>query len=466
MKKMREVLATVWREAVDLGGATGREEARRRTHATLSREISEMRHQWLGTMSAGCTATHGLHEACDLSCTACYLSRTANATPPLPFAEAKKQLDEIRAHTGPAGSVQLTAGEVTLLPVEDLARIVRYARDIDLDPMVMSHGQTFAENPRYLYELMHAGLQKVAIHIDSTQRGRRGHTKNAREADLTDIRDEFATLIREARRHTGRTLHAAHTVTITDDNIDELPGVVRWFVRSTDAFRILSLQPVADVGRTRVSAIGRTDLWKRVCEGAGLPLNPHTFTMGHPRCNGICLFFVVRFESEVRIVEVRRTGAPIDARFADELLRGAFRGFHIDDASRAALWGRFIGLFARSPKYLWQWPGYSLYRLVDGNLTWLFRFMKTVLTRGEWKVSPAAIVVHNFMSESELHTDEAKQRLAACSFKVPVEGRMVSMCEFNATELRAEQNRKLQAQTISLRTSAQVRRATAKPVTA
>ena len=38
--------------------------------------------QVLGRYSAGCAATWGVMERCDFACTACYLAKGANATPP------------------------------------------------------------------------------------------------------------------------------------------------------------------------------------------------------------------------------------------------------------------------------------------------------------------------------------------------------------------------------------------------
>jgi hypothetical protein len=40
------------------------------------------------------------------------------------------------------------------------------------------------------------------------------------------------------------------------------------------------------------------------------------------------------------------------------------------------------------------------------------------------------------MSHDEIRTDTGRDRLAACAFKLPVDGRMVSMCEVNATGVR------------------------------
>jgi hypothetical protein len=54
------------------------------------------------------------------------------------------------------------------------------------------------------------------------------------------------------------------------------------------------------------------------------------------------------------------------------------------------------------------------------------------------------------MSRDELHTDAGRARLDACSFKVPVDGQMVSMCELNGTALRHDLNRAVQKKSASL----------------
>ena len=122
--------------------------------------------QVLGRHSAGCSATYGVMEACDFKCTACYLADDANSTPPLPFEEVKEQLNAIRAHLGPWGNTQITAGEVTLLPCDDLVRILQYCQEIQLSPMLMTNGQTILKDPKYLERLvMEGGLEKISIHI-------------------------------------------------------------------------------------------------------------------------------------------------------------------------------------------------------------------------------------------------------------------------------------------------------------
>ena len=45
---------------------------------------------------------------------------------------------------------------------------------------------------------------------------------------------------------------------------------------------------------------------------------------------------------------------------------------------------------------------------------------------------PLMLVVHKFMNVEELDTELGRERLRACVFRLPVDGRMVSMCKMNA----------------------------------
>jgi hypothetical protein len=78
-------------------------------------------------------------------------------------------------------------------------------------------------------------------------------------------------LVEAVRRQTGKPLYAAQTVTITPQNFDDIPDVVEWAIRHADSFRILSLLPVAEVGRTAdrgAEHITMEGLWNKVCAGA------------------------------------------------------------------------------------------------------------------------------------------------------------------------------------------------------
>ena len=89
--------------------------------------------QTMGRSHHSCGATYGLLERCNFACTSCYLGKGANATAALSSEEVRHQLDTLRRFLGPQGKAQITAGEVTLLPVAVLGSYVRYAIAIGLD---------------------------------------------------------------------------------------------------------------------------------------------------------------------------------------------------------------------------------------------------------------------------------------------------------------------------------------------
>ena len=149
--------------------------------------------QGLGQKTTGCGATIGTQPRCDFACTGCYLGREANHIPALPTAAILRQLDELRRWLGPKSNVQITDGEVTLRPVEELVEILRYARSIGVVPMVMTHGDSFRRRPGLLERLMtEGGLTEVSIHVDITQRGREGYPVAKSEQELMPLREELA----------------------------------------------------------------------------------------------------------------------------------------------------------------------------------------------------------------------------------------------------------------------------------
>ena len=96
--------------------------------------------QGLGRKATGCGATIGIQPRCNFACTGCYLGHEANRIPALPTDAVLAQLAELRRFLGPKSNVQITDGEVTLRPVEELVAILRHARSIGVIPMVMTHG--------------------------------------------------------------------------------------------------------------------------------------------------------------------------------------------------------------------------------------------------------------------------------------------------------------------------------------
>lgn len=399
--------------------------------------------QGLGQKATGCGATIGIQPRCDFSCTGCYLGAEANRIPALPTEAILAQLDELRAWLGPKSNVQITDGEVTLRPVEELTRILRYARSIGVVPMVMTHGDNFRRQPGLLDRLVEeGGLTEVSIHVDITQRGRDGYPVPKDEEELMPLRDEFATMVRETRRRTGRPLRAAMTLTVTRQNLPQMAGVVRWLIRNRDAFSLVSFQPLAQVGRTRkgLEGVSADELWGEVGKATadfGLTIQgtgPMHF--GHPECTRFVPLLVLEREEELRLVQFirdRPEDVAIMQEFFDRGLGGvAFR----DDLPLEAL-ARGAGLIRRAPGWFlgpvrrWVATRVRETGTSPGGLL-------LDMVRGKLRLDGFTLTSHHFMSPAELQTEVGKERLAACVFRLPYKGEMVPMCRMNAAGVREQ----------------------------
>ena len=432
------------------------------TRANLQRLWGELapelqtRAQLFGRQWEGCGATLGAMPRCDFACTACYLGSEANAVPPASLSALREQLRLLRSRVGRRGNVQLTDGELTLRPVEELVELVRMARELELIPMLMTHGDAIRRDPGLLERLVvEGGLSEISFHVDTTQRGRFGvsHPDGERalaEVDLHPLREEFGDIVRDIRRRTGRELRVASTVTVTASNLEGVSAIASWMLANNDVFRILSFQPVARVGRTRERVgVTRAELWARVAEGLGEPadaLMSSNQLFGHPDCTHVVMGAVWRSASAVpRFVPLRD---PADERSERDLEHffERFGGLSFRDDTRPEAALRVIGLLLASPGFwLGRAPGFArrwlarLARVADcsggssagGSLRALTR-----MATGRARLGAMALVSHHFMDARELETEVGRARDAACVFRVPYKGELVSMCRLNATGLR------------------------------
>ncbi len=402
--------------------------------------------QMYGRHEEGCGATIGVMPKCDFACRGCYLGADANRTPELPLADVKAQLDLLRAALGPWGNVQLTDGEVALRPAEDVIEILRHARDIELIPMLMSHGDGFLRDPDLLKRLMvEGGLEELSLHIDTTQRGRRDREFKyaTREAELMDLRARFVAMIRRVRRETGRTLRVASTVTVTQDNLPEVGDIVAFAQANADVFRMVGLLPVAHVGRTE-DGIGRITaeaLWAEIERGLSIEetnrdrLTANQWFMAHPDCSRFVIGTTAEVDTGPRFVPLSPESSVRDRRFLDRLF-ASFAGatFRADRPSEAA--ARLIGMLFRAPRFFfWDVPatGWGWARRFDPDRP--MRFALRALT-GRTQLHRFSVVAHHFMSADELDTPAGRERVAQCAFQVPINGELRSMCEVNGAGLR------------------------------
>jgi hypothetical protein len=407
-------------------------------------------HQMLGRQGNGCGATIGAMPRCDFACRGCYLGEDANKVPSASVEEIKAQMRALRPVLGPAGNLQLTDGEVTLRPDEELIELLRYARSIDLIPMLMTHGDSFRRRPGLLERLVvEGGLTELSIHVDTTQRGRVGTYRQATtEAELNPLRAEFASMLAEVRRRTGIPVRAATTMTVTPENLGGVADVVRWLLANPRAFFMVSFQPIAQVGRTEDGlgdSVSVEALWAEIARGAYGSATPQDVArllagqkwLGHPGCNRFVHGLVARFQDGRLPVfhPIRQHNDPRDTRVVDGFLE-RFGGVSFRRDHPTVMVARMMGMALRCPGFLLRHvPPYARHwmRRLTGRGLW---GGLRALQRGEVSVSGFLFVSHHFMSRAQLDTALGKERLAHCVFHVPTEDGLRSMCEVNALGLR------------------------------
>ncbi len=217
--------------------------------------------QIIGFAHHSCGATHGVLERCDFACTSCYLGEEANAAEPLSREEVFQQLDQLREFLGPQGKAQITAGEVTLLPREVAGRVCalcdRHRTRSDghdaRSPLPPGAGISAEADrrrrsgedldPRRRHATGAGGVESIR-HRRTTPPGQ----GSVCELDSRDAGQDGAKTPRRPHCH-------GHP-----KNLDQIPAVMRWLVRNLDAFRMVSFQPVAEVGRTQDQAISDLNL--------------------------------------------------------------------------------------------------------------------------------------------------------------------------------------------------------------
>ncbi len=109
---------------------------------------------------------------CSFHCTHCDSPKNANRIPIPSLADVKEQIDAIRHFQGPGGGLQITGGDVADAywksgRTDELIEIIRYAYQVGLVPMLMTHGQTLIEQPQFLERLVvEGGLRQVSCISD------------------------------------------------------------------------------------------------------------------------------------------------------------------------------------------------------------------------------------------------------------------------------------------------------------
>ncbi len=348
----------------------------------------------------GCVALE-ITQRCNLDCTICYLSETAEAVVDLPIGEIERRIDMIHALYGPGTNVQITGGEPTLRPRDELLRIARYSADRGLRPALFTNGLR-ARRP-LLAALADNGLVDVAFHVDLTQQ-LKGY---ASEQALNAVR---ARCIEAAR---GLPLAVYFNTTVHAGNLGAVPDIVRFFLGHADVVNLASFQIQADTGRGidrhRATALTVERVEAAIDEGTGGALRFGQLQPGHRQCNRYAMALVCNGRAHPL--------APSDA-FAARMMRATGdlvleRRSPGRSLSRAALW------LLRHPQHLPATAAWAAGR------AWA---MRRDLWPARGRVQKLSFMIHNFMDASALDGE----RLDACIFRTVTADGTVPMCLHNA----------------------------------
>jgi uncharacterized radical SAM superfamily Fe-S cluster-containing enzyme len=353
----------------------------------------------------GCVALE-VTQRCNLDCTLCYLSEFSESVPDPPMAELKAKADNIKRLFGVQTNVQITGGDPTLRKREELVEIVRYVAAIGLNPALFTNGIKASRD--LLAELRSVGLVDVAFHVDLTQE-RKGYTS---EAQLNEVREEYLA------RAAGLGLATIFNTTVCDQNLEELPELVRFFVRHAgeSGLGMCSFQMQADTGRgvvhKRGYALTRQHMQRLIDEASGTRLSWETVLIGHPSCHNIAYSLVVGGREVVDFFDDPSVIEKFLSDFGTVVLDRS-------DVPRSALKvaGHILGSRPEWIAFGAPWVAKLATRIVTAML----RARST-------RIGKLSFFMQNFQDADALDAE----RLHNCAFMVATRDGAISMCEHNA----------------------------------
>ena len=366
--------------------------------------------QWSPAQAAGRRWTMGcvsleITQRCNLDCTLCYLSESAEAVRDIPLEDLFRRIDGIALHYGPNTDVQISGGDPTLRDRAEMSQIVRYVRTQGLRASLLTNGILLTRE--WLRQLAADGLNDVAFHVDMTQ-VRKGYTS---EADLNALRLRYIDMAR------GLPVSVLFNTTVFAGNMHEIAEVADFFVQHNDVVRFASFQLGADTGRGTVAGrdpvtVTQESVCKAIEQGAGVALNFDALHGGHRACNRYAMLVTVgaqRFDALADgefVARVMRDTADVVFE-RDQGLRGAW-ALAKALLGKRQLWGGIARLALRT---LWQSRG-----------QWVNRGLRVPAVR---KIS---FFTHNFMDACGLDSE----RIDACVFMAATVDGPMAMCAYNA----------------------------------
>jgi pyruvate-formate lyase-activating enzyme len=359
-------------------------------------------HQMAGRRWPVACVSLEITQRCNLDCTLCYLSESAEAVRDFPLEEVYRRIDLIVQHYGPGTDVQVSGGEPTLRRRDELVAIVRRLASRGLRASLLTNG--IKATRELLIELCEAGLTDVAFHVDTTQQ-RDGY---ASERALNALRCEY---IERAR---GLPISVFFNTTVHAGNFDEIVMLSAFFVAHADVVRFASFQLQAETGRgvlgARVEQIDNDSVAQRLREGSGVDdLSFNTLAAGHHDCNRSAVLLVANG---------RACDAFADSAFVQRFMRETAH-WRIE---RGTPWRALRSLLMAAHRR----PGLMLAAVRWGlGLLWRLR-RDLIAARG--RVHKLTLFTHNFMDACSLDAE----RVEACVFMAMTQDGPLSMCAYNA----------------------------------
>ncbi len=359
-------------------------------------------HQMAGRRWPVACVSLEITQRCNLDCTLCYLSESAEAVRDFPLEEIYRRIDMILAHYGPGTDVQVSGGEPTLRRRDELVAIVRRLASLGLRPCLLTNG--IKATRELLLDLCEAGLSDVAFHVDTTQQ-REGV---ASEQDLNALR---STYVERAR---GLPLCVFFNTTVHAGNFADVPMLTAWFVAHADVVRFASFQLQAETGRgilgARADQISNHSVAQRLRQGSGVAdLGFNVLAAGHRDCNQSAVLLVANG---------RAHDAFADAGFIQRFMRETAH-LRID---RGTPWRAVRSLLA---------AGLARSALSLAAVRWALALawrMRSDLLAARGRVHKLTLFTHNFMDACNLDAG----RIDACVFMAVTQDGPLSMCAYNA----------------------------------
>ena len=350
-------------------------------------------------------------QRCNLDCTLCYLSEHSEATSDIPLAEVFRRIDAIRRYYGSGIDVQVTGGDPTLRPRDDLLAIVQRLADQGQHPTLMTNG--IRARLSLLQDLKHAGLVDVVFHVDTTQERRQSDGAfYPSEASLQGVRERYIRRGREAG------LNVMFNTTVHAGNVHEVSTLAKFFASRADQVRTASFQLHADTGRGvqrgRSADITMARVWSLIEAGFGAELNHDASIAGHPACTRYGLGLLLN-------------GHVVDLLDQPSLVQALQRQTATVRFDRTRPWRTLLRLLPSAvwpPSHLPRLAGFALRKA--WRAAWTMDRSPPIAPRT--RIGTISFVIHDFMHACALEAD----RIDACVFKVQTGDGPLSMCVHNA----------------------------------